>query len=55
MEINLEPDDKARFKYLLHMMPQLRLIVPVTVKYIINIDAPVAKWGYRNCPRQMEI
>ena len=44
MEINIAPDDKYLFKDVLHFMPQWTLIVPVTAKYLRNIDTPVAKW-----------
>ena len=43
IEINLAPSDKACSKDALNMMPQWRLTVPVTVKYLTNLDAPVAK------------
>ena len=41
MERNITPDYKTRFKDSLHMIYQWRLNVYVTVKYLINIDAPV--------------
>ena len=44
MERNCAPDDKACFKDSFHMIPKWRLTVPVTVKYLISLDAPVTKW-----------
>ena len=44
MEIIFAPDYKARFKDALHLMPQWKLTVTVTVKYLWNIDAPFTKW-----------
>ena len=44
MEINLSPDAKASFKDTLCVMPLQRLTVHITVKYLINLDAPAAKW-----------
>ena len=44
MKRNIEPYDKAYFKGAIHMMTQWRLTVTVTLKYLINIDATVAKW-----------
>ena len=44
MERNIAPDDKDYFKYAIHVMPRWILTVPGTVKYLVNIDAPVAKW-----------
>ena len=44
MKIILAPENKANFKEAIHVMPQRRLNVPVIVKYLRNIDAPVAKW-----------
>ena len=44
IEINIATDDKSHFKDLIHVMPWWRVTVPVTVKYLINIDAPVSKW-----------
>ena len=43
MERNITPDYKIHFKDALHVMYQWRLTVPITVKYLINIDAPVVK------------
>ena len=43
MEINITPDHNAHFKDVLHVIPQCILTVPVTVKYLTNLDAPVAK------------
>ena len=44
MEINITPDHNAHFKDVLHVIPQCILTVPVTVKYLINIDIPEAQW-----------
>ena len=37
MEIYLAPDDKACFKDIIHAIPQWRLTINVTVKYLRNI------------------
>ena len=44
MNINLVPDSKACFKSMLHIMPQWRLTVPVTVKCLTNLIALSNKW-----------
>ena len=43
-ERNLALDEKACFNDALHMMPKWILTGTATVKYIINIDTPVAEW-----------
>ena len=42
MEINVAPDDKSHFKYVVHVMPKWIFSVRVTFKYLINIAAQVA-------------
>ena len=50
MARNLASDDKVHFKDEIHMIPKWILTVPVTVRYLINLDAPVAKWKiYTTC------
>ena len=44
MERNIAPDKKDRFNNVIHVIPIWRLNVTATVEYMINIDAPVAKW-----------
>ena len=44
MERNIAPDYKDPLRDALHVIPQWKLTVLVTVKYPINIDAPAAKW-----------
>ena len=44
MEINIAPDDNTYFNDVIRVSPQWRLTVIVTLKYQINLDAPVAKW-----------
>ena len=43
MEINISPDDKASLKDILHVIPQWRLTVTITVKYLRDIYALVMK------------
>ena len=42
-EINISPYYKDSFKDALHMMPQWRLTVSITVDHLRNIDTPVTK------------
>ena len=48
IEINNAPNKKACLKNSTQFMPQWRLTVTFTMKYIRNIDAPVAKWKILN-------
>ena len=41
---NIVPDDKEYFKIMLHIMPQWRLTVPVTVKFLTNLIAQSNNW-----------
>ena len=43
MERNIAPDGKAYFREAIHVMLQWRLTVSVTVRYLRNLDALVAK------------
>ena len=43
MEINIAPEENDHFKDAIHLMPKWRLTVSVSVKFLINIDAPVIK------------